>query len=97
MVSPDNASTRTAISRESVAEDVKRMIAEYSNVAIDTITEATRPEEDLGWDSLDMVDAAMEFEDHFEIDVPEDFSEDIQTVGRIIDRLHELIVNAKDA
>jgi acyl carrier protein len=40
---------------------------------------------DLGADSLDTVELVMEFEDEFEISIPDEDAEQIQTVGNAID------------
>jgi acyl carrier protein len=40
---------------------------------------------DLGADSLDTVELVMEFEDEFEISIPDEDAEKIQTVGNAVD------------
>lgn len=45
--------------------------------------------EDLGADSLDMVEIVMEFEDKFDLVVPDEDTEDITTVGEAVDYLED--------
>ena len=51
----------------------------------DKITKETSFINDLGADSLDTVELVMEFEDEFEISIPDEDAEKIQTVGSAID------------
>ena len=44
---------------------------------------------DLGADSLDTVELVMEFEDEFELSIPDEEAEKIQTVGQAIDYIKE--------
>ena len=50
----------------------------------DTITNDTTITEDLGADSLDVVDLLMSIEDEFEIEVPDTEIENIKTVGELV-------------
>ena len=49
------------------------------------ITEETSFVHDLNADSLDTVELVMEFEDEFELSIPDEEAEKIQTVGQAID------------
>ncbi len=61
------------------------MIADQLDVADkDSITEGSSITDDLGADSLDVVDLVMALEDEFGIEIPEDEVENIKTVGDII-------------
>ncbi len=51
----------------------------------DKITPETSFINDLGADSLDTVELVMELEDEFEISIPDEDAEKIQTVGNAID------------
>ncbi|MBL8692716.1 MAG: acyl carrier protein [Planctomycetes bacterium] len=51
----------------------------------DKVTRATSFVNDLGADSLDTVELVMSFEDEFEISIPDEDAEKIQTVGDAID------------
>ena len=63
---------------------VKAILAEQFDVEEDTITYDTKIADDLGADSLDVVDLLMSIEDEFEIEVPDDEIENIKTVGELV-------------
>ncbi len=67
-----------------VLEKVKAILAEQFDVDEDKITETTDLQDDLGADSLDVVDLLMSIEDEFEIEVPDDEIENIKTVGALV-------------
>jgi acyl carrier protein len=63
----------------------------------DQLHEHTRLNADLGCDSLDIVEIAMEVEEHFDISVPDDQSEGAQTLGQIADGVLELLSKRGDS
>ena len=65
-------------------EKVKKLLAEQLNIAADKITLASRVIEDLGADSLDVVEMLMSLEEEFGITVPEEEAVNIKTVGDIV-------------
>ena len=68
-----------------IFEKVKNLIADQLDVADkDSITEASSITDDLGADSLDVVDLVMALEDEFSVEIPEDEVENIKTVGDIV-------------
>ena len=67
-----------------VLEKVKAILAEQFNVEEDKITADTDLQEDLGADSLDVVDLLMSIEDEFEVEVPDEEIENIKTVGSLV-------------
>ncbi len=68
-----------------ILEKVKDLIADQLDAADkDSITEGSSITDDLGADSLDVVDLVMALEDEFGIEIPEDEVENIKTVGDII-------------
>ncbi len=66
------------------AERIKEIIAEKLMVELEEVTEDATFRDDLGADSLDLVDLIMEFEDEFGIEIPEEDAEKITTVGEAI-------------
>jgi len=64
---------------------VKKIVAEQMGVAENEITRDTSFVNDLNADSLDTVELVMEFEDEFEMSIPDEEAEKIQTVGMAID------------
>ena len=67
-----------------VLEKVKGILSEQFDVEEDTITPDTSITEDLGADSLDVVDLLMSIEDEFEIEIPDGEVENIKTVGELV-------------
>ena len=55
-----------------VFDKVKELISEQLDVKADDITEASNIQDDLGADSLDVVDLVMALEDEFDVEIPED-------------------------
>ena len=67
-----------------VFDKVKDLISEQLDVKADEITEDSSIQDDLGADSLDVVDLVMALEDEFDVEIPEDQVENIKTVGDIV-------------
>lgn len=68
----------------SVQERVIKIVCDQMGTTPDKITPDTSFINDLGADSLDTVELVMEFEDEFEISIPDEDAEKIQTVGDAI-------------
>lgn len=64
-----------------VESKVKQIIAEHLGKDISEVESQKRFAEDLGADSLDLVEMIMAFEEKFGIEIPEDDSTKIATVG----------------
>ena len=64
-----------------IAERVKDIVCEQMGTSRDKVTESTSFVNDLGADSLDTVELVMEFEEQFDINIPDEDAEKIQTVG----------------
>jgi acyl carrier protein len=69
----------------SVKERVIDIVAEQLGVDKDKITTETSFVNDLGADSLDTVELVMELEEEFDINIPDDAAEKIQTVGQAVE------------
>ena len=69
----------------SIEERVKKIVCEQLNVSEDKVTPETSFINDLGADSLDMVELVMHFEEDFEMQIPDEEAEKIQTVGDAIE------------
>lgn len=67
-----------------VFEKIRKILAEQFDVDEDSITNDTNIQEDLGADSLDVVDLIMTLEDEFEFEVPDHEVENIKTVGALV-------------
>jgi len=64
-----------------VLSRVSKMVVEHLDVEEDKVTKTANFIEDLGADSLDNVELVMAFEEEFDIEIPDDAAETIQTVG----------------
>jgi len=73
----------------SVQERVIEIVSEQMGVAKDQVTPDTSFVNDLGADSLDTVELVMEFEEEFDITIPDEEAEKIQTVGQAISYIEE--------
>ena len=67
-----------------VFDKVKEIVAEQLDVAEDQITMEAVITDDLGADSLDVVDLVMDLEDAFSIEIPDEAMDDIKTIGDIV-------------
>jgi acyl carrier protein len=67
--------------REELLEKVKAVIVEQLNVDEDDVTEDASFLDDLGADSLDIVELVMALEEEFGISIPDEQAESIKTVG----------------
>ena len=65
----------------SVEQRVKEIICEQLGVSEDQVTPQASFIEDLGADSLDIVELVMAMEEEFEVEIPDDQAENIKTVA----------------
>ncbi|HIP42963.1 MAG TPA: acyl carrier protein [Aquifex aeolicus] len=75
----------------SLEEKVKEIIAEQLGVEKEKITPEAKFIEDLGADSLDVVELIMAFEEEFGIEIPDEDAEKMQTVGDVMAYLKEKV------
>lgn len=66
-------------------ERVKKVVVNRLKVTEDEVTETASFVDDLGADSLDVVDLVLGFEEEFEIQIPDEDAEKIQTVKQAIE------------
>ena len=72
------------------------IVSEQMGVDKGEITRETSFINDLNADSLDTVELVMEFEDEFDMSIPDEEAEKIQTVGAAIDYIAEIMKNKED-
>ncbi|MEE8488557.1 MAG: acyl carrier protein [Gemmatimonadota bacterium] len=71
------------------ADKVREIIADELGVELEKVTNDASFVEDLGADSLDTVELVMRFEEEFEVEIPDDDAEKMQTVGNAIEYLSQ--------
>ena len=72
-----------------IFEKVKSIIVDQLDVEEDKVTMNANIQDDLGADSLDIVDLVMSFEEEFDIEIPDEEVEKIKTVGDIVKFIEE--------
>lgn len=73
----------------SLEAKVKEIIADRLQVDINSVTSSASFIDDLGADSLDTVELVMAFEEEFDLEIPDEDAEKLQTVGAAIGYLQE--------
>ena len=73
------------------ADRVKKIVVEHLGVEAEKVTEEASFIDDLGADSLDIVELVMEFEKEFNIDIPDEDAEKLRTVGDALAYLNSKI------
>ncbi len=70
-------------------DEIKEVIVEQLNVSPDEVKPGAKFVEDLGADSLDVVEMIMALEEKFEIEIPDSDAEKIQTVQDVVDYIEK--------
>jgi acyl carrier protein len=76
-----------------IESKVKEIIVQELGVTADQVTPEAKFIEDLGADSLDTVELVMAFEEEFGVQVPDEDSEKLQTVGNVVEYLKDKLEN----
>ena len=71
-------------------EQVREIICKQLELEESDVTMETNIKDDLGADSLDLVDLAISLEDEFEVEVPDNALEKFETVGDIVKFIEEM-------
>ena len=71
------------------ADRVKKIVFEHLGVEADKVTEDASFIDDLGADSLDIVELVMAFEEEFGVEIPDDAAEKISTVSDAIKYIND--------
>ncbi len=72
-------------------EKIQAMLAEALNLPVEKVTPEAKIVEDLGADSLDVVELLSRLEDEFGIVIPDDEVENLVTVGDVAAELEKLV------
>jgi acyl carrier protein len=72
-----------------IFEKLKEIIVQELNVTPEQVTMEAKFQEDLGADSLDVVELVMKIEEEFGIEVPDEDAEKIRTVGDAVKYIEE--------
>ncbi|MCR5599477.1 MAG: acyl carrier protein [Ruminococcus sp.] len=72
-----------------IFEKLKDIIAEQLSVEADEVNLDANIQDDLGADSLDVVDLITTIEDEFDISIPDEAVEEIKTVGDIVNYIEK--------
>ena len=75
-------------------EKMKELIADQLSVDADSITEASSFKEDLGADSLDLFELVMAFEEAYNVEIPSEDLEKLETVGDVMDYIRDKEIDA---
>jgi acyl carrier protein len=76
---------RRKVTMSETADRVKKIVVEHLGVEADKVTEDASFIDDLGADSLDIVELVMAFEEEFGVEIPDDAAEKITTVRDAIE------------
>ena len=66
-----------------VLEKIKEILAEQFDVETSALNENTDIADDLGADSLEVVEVLMSIEDEFKVEIPDEEIENIKTIGEL--------------
>lgn len=72
-----------------VIDKVKELVAEQLGISKDSISDTSNIIEDLGADSLDVIEMLMTLEDEYGITIPDEKISQIKTIGQIVDLIEE--------
>lgn len=76
-----------------IAERVKKIVVQHLGVEAEKVTENASFIDDLGADSLAIVELVLAFEEQFEIDIPDEDTEKIRTVRDAVTYIQDHVKN----
>ena len=85
------------ITVENIEERIKKIAAEQLGVTEDQVTREASFVDDLGADSLDIVELVMAFEEEFDIEIPDEDAEKIKTIQAAIEYIHSISTDSKNS
>ena len=75
-------------------EKIKELLADELGIEAEEITEATSFKDDLGADSLDLFELVTNLKEEYDIEIPAEELEKLTTVGKVIDYLKSIGIEA---
>jgi acyl carrier protein len=79
------------MSQAEILEKVKKTVADQLGVEFETINPQSSFIDDLGADSLDLVELVMAFEEEFDVEIPDEAAEKISTVQDAVDYINNQV------
>jgi acyl carrier protein len=80
---------KPGMSKEEIYAKVKKIVADQLSVAAEDVKPEASFANDLGADSLDVVELVMALEEEFDIEIPDEAAESIATVQSAVDYIQE--------
>lgn len=77
------------MAKEEIFEKLKELVVDQLGAEEEEVTLEANIQDDLGADSLDVVDLVMSVEEEFDVKITDDDLENIKTVGNIVDYIEE--------
>lgn len=96
MDSISRTSCRAAHNADEVLRDVCEIVADQLGMDAARIQKSHTLIEDLGCDSLDVVEISMELEEHFDISIPDEFADSARTIDDVAGGVLRLLAGAGD-
>lgn len=72
-------------------EKVIEILSEFTEFKSEDMNKDTKLIADLGLNSLDVVNVVVEFEDEFDIEIPDEDIRELQTIGDIVEFIEEKV------
>jgi len=85
------------ITAEQIRKDLVEVLAKLAGLEADKIGDEDRLREDLGLDSLQSMELLSRVSDQYELDLEVEDVMDVETVGDVVNQLHEFIKTGKTA
>ncbi|MBE6763229.1 MAG: acyl carrier protein [Ruminococcaceae bacterium] len=72
-----------------VIDKVKEILGQYFDVDVSTLSDTTNIEEDLGADSVEVIDLILALEAEFQVEIPDEAADEIRTIGDLAAYIEE--------
>ena len=76
---------------DNILDKVKEIVVDKLGVESSKVSLEAKFIDDLGADSLDTVELVMQFEEEFEIEIPDEDAEKIMSVGQAVDYINKVM------